>query len=441
MEMTRSMLKGKNLSNKYWAEAVACAVYILNRSPTKIVMNMIPQQAWSGKHHSVSHFRIFGCIANAHVPKETRSKLDDKSENCIFIGYDKHSKAYKLFNPITKKVVLSRDVVFKEEESWDGNIEKTISHTTTMPYEDQKGKSQGHQGEQEEQSNQQEGISEGESSQIQVEQGESSRPQLSNESNPTVASLRPRLKASLDALPNLQILRLQNNSLQGEIPSNLASLSEILILNIADNRFKGEILEKLGMLTKLRSLHMGKNNLQGLLPSTLRNLSYLQVLDVGENNLTGNIPGWIANCSSLRVLVMRSNNFEGKLPPQISQMEEFQILDISSNLLFGQIPSQLGLLDSLGYLNLPYNNLSGRIPRDGHMLTFYNSSSYLGNPHLWGCPLERNCSLPHLQQSAPPVPTMDDEEERDEGFPWFWMCFGLAVGMGFSTVVMVLTLH
>ncbi|KAH9310793.1 hypothetical protein KI387_025828, partial [Taxus chinensis] len=85
--------------------------------------------------------------------------------------------AYKLFNPITKKFVLSRDVVFKEEESWDGNIDKTISGTTTMPYEDQKEKGQGDQGEQEEQSNQQEGISEGESSQIQVEQGESSSPQ------------------------------------------------------------------------------------------------------------------------------------------------------------------------------------------------------------------------------------------------------------------------
>jgi hypothetical protein len=144
MEMARSMLKGKNLSNEYWAEAVACAVYILNRSPTKIVRDMIPQQAWSGKHHSVSHFKVFGCIAYAHVPKQTRSKLDDKSEKCIFIGYDEQSKAYKLFNPITKKVIVSRDVVFKEEESWDGNIDKTITGTT-IPYEEQREKGQGEQ--------------------------------------------------------------------------------------------------------------------------------------------------------------------------------------------------------------------------------------------------------------------------------------------------------
>jgi hypothetical protein len=66
MEMARNMLKGKNLSNEYWVEAVACAVYILNRSPTKIVRDMIPQQTWSSKHHNVSHFKVFGCIAYAH---------------------------------------------------------------------------------------------------------------------------------------------------------------------------------------------------------------------------------------------------------------------------------------------------------------------------------------------------------------------------------------
>ena len=134
--MARSLFKGKNVSNEYLAEAVASTVYILNKSPTKIVRDMIPQQAWSGKHHILSHFKVFGCIAYAHMPKQTRSKLDDKSEKCIFIGYDEQSKAYKLSNPITKKVIVSRDVVFKEEESWDGNIDKTIIGTKIL-YEEQ----------------------------------------------------------------------------------------------------------------------------------------------------------------------------------------------------------------------------------------------------------------------------------------------------------------
>ena len=42
MEMTRSMLKEKHLPNEYWAEAVACSAYILNRCPTKAVINKTP---------------------------------------------------------------------------------------------------------------------------------------------------------------------------------------------------------------------------------------------------------------------------------------------------------------------------------------------------------------------------------------------------------------
>jgi hypothetical protein len=63
------------------------------------------------------------------VLKQTRSKLDDKSEKCIFIGYDEQSKASKLFNHIIKKFIVSKDVVFKEDKSWDGNIDKTITST------------------------------------------------------------------------------------------------------------------------------------------------------------------------------------------------------------------------------------------------------------------------------------------------------------------------
>ena len=45
MDMVRSMLKAKHLPNDYWAEAVHCAVYILNIFPTKAVMNKVPEEA------------------------------------------------------------------------------------------------------------------------------------------------------------------------------------------------------------------------------------------------------------------------------------------------------------------------------------------------------------------------------------------------------------
>ncbi|GKA41574.1 retrovirus-related pol polyprotein from transposon TNT 1-94, partial [Tanacetum coccineum] len=62
-------------------------------------------------------------IAYVHASQK-RSKLDDRSEKHVFVGYDKQSKGYKLYNPVTRKVVVSRDVEFDEEESWDWSIEE-----------------------------------------------------------------------------------------------------------------------------------------------------------------------------------------------------------------------------------------------------------------------------------------------------------------------------
>jgi len=46
--------------------------------------------------------------------------LDDKVEKTIFIRY-KHG-GYKLYNQITKKVIISRDVTFVEDEEWEWNV-------------------------------------------------------------------------------------------------------------------------------------------------------------------------------------------------------------------------------------------------------------------------------------------------------------------------------
>ncbi|GMJ04996.1 hypothetical protein HRI_004168800 [Hibiscus trionum] len=79
---------------------------------------MTPNEAWSGKKPGIGHLKIFGCIAYAHIPEQIRKKLDDRGEKCIFIGYDERSKAYRLYNPLTKELIISRDVEFDEAEYW-----------------------------------------------------------------------------------------------------------------------------------------------------------------------------------------------------------------------------------------------------------------------------------------------------------------------------------
>jgi hypothetical protein len=67
-------------------------------------------------------------LAYAHVPDTDRHKLEAKSRKCIFIGYNTESNAYKLYDPINRKVVISRDVIFYERlphvhtSKWKGEV-------------------------------------------------------------------------------------------------------------------------------------------------------------------------------------------------------------------------------------------------------------------------------------------------------------------------------
>ena len=81
--------------------------------------------------------RVFGCVAYAHVPDQLRKKLDSKGEKCVFIGYCDESKAYKLYNPSTKNLIVSRDVQFCKEEAWDGSVEKTVNMKTSLSHEEE----------------------------------------------------------------------------------------------------------------------------------------------------------------------------------------------------------------------------------------------------------------------------------------------------------------
>ncbi|MCO5613004.1 hypothetical protein L7F22_067277 [Adiantum nelumboides] len=133
VEMAWSMIKSKGLPNIFWAEAVNTAVYILNRSYTKAVKDMTPLQAFSGKKPSLSHFKIFGSDCYVHMPDASRTKWDAKSQKCIFLGYSEESKGYRLYNPTTKKIVISRDAVFAEQPHHEEEDEDSSFENQEIP--------------------------------------------------------------------------------------------------------------------------------------------------------------------------------------------------------------------------------------------------------------------------------------------------------------------
>jgi hypothetical protein len=60
-------------------------------------------------------------VAYAKISYARMTKLDDKSEKCIYIRYGDKKMGYKLYNSITKKVIISRDVIFKKDKTWQQN--------------------------------------------------------------------------------------------------------------------------------------------------------------------------------------------------------------------------------------------------------------------------------------------------------------------------------
>ncbi|CAA6674417.1 unnamed protein product [Spirodela intermedia] len=111
--------QGKGAPGWFWGEAVATAVYILNRCPTKSMDGMTPFEVWHGKKPAVHHLKVFGCIAYVLNMTPHLKKLEDRGRKMIFIGYECGSKAYCAYDPTTRRVHVTRDVVFDENAQWD----------------------------------------------------------------------------------------------------------------------------------------------------------------------------------------------------------------------------------------------------------------------------------------------------------------------------------
>ncbi|KAL5863382.1 hypothetical protein ACOSQ3_000896 [Xanthoceras sorbifolium] len=116
-ERVRCMLSNAKLPNSFWGEAMRTAVDLINLSPSVPLNYDVPERVWTGKDVSYKHLKVFGCRAFVHIPKDERSKLDGKAKQCIFVGHAHEEFGYRLWDPVNKRIIRSRDVVFLEDQT------------------------------------------------------------------------------------------------------------------------------------------------------------------------------------------------------------------------------------------------------------------------------------------------------------------------------------
>ncbi|KAD7480463.1 hypothetical protein E3N88_03599 [Mikania micrantha] len=129
--MTRSLLKAMSLPQNFWGEGVLHAIYILNRSPTKALNNQTPYEAFKGRKPNIQHIRVFGCVGYVKVLTTDQRKLDDRCTKMVHLGTQPKTKAYRMFDPETGRIHVSRDVQFDETKAW--NWEKDSETTEPRP--------------------------------------------------------------------------------------------------------------------------------------------------------------------------------------------------------------------------------------------------------------------------------------------------------------------
>jgi hypothetical protein len=137
MDRVRSMLSGVGIVEEFWVEAVETARYLVNMSPSSMLVDTTPNEVCSGKNPSVAHIKLFGCDAFVHVPKGKRRKMDKKTVKCIFIRYKEGIKGYKLWDPASRRIIYNRDVFFREfrGKSEPGEVFQTDNYPDTMRFE------------------------------------------------------------------------------------------------------------------------------------------------------------------------------------------------------------------------------------------------------------------------------------------------------------------
>ncbi|UYV77157.1 hypothetical protein LAZ67_14003462 [Cordylochernes scorpioides] len=117
LDLVRSTISRSGLPKASWAELTHTAAYVRNRVLNNHNGESTPYELWTGNKPSLKHLRAIGCQVFVHIPRQVRkSKLERRAVKGNLVGYALRGRGYRVWIPEMKRVVESRDCVFKESD-------------------------------------------------------------------------------------------------------------------------------------------------------------------------------------------------------------------------------------------------------------------------------------------------------------------------------------
>ncbi|GJS60753.1 ribonuclease H-like domain-containing protein [Tanacetum coccineum] len=116
IEAARTMLADSLLPTTFWAETVSTACYIFNRVRVTKPQNKTPYELLFGHKPIISYIRPFGCHVTILDTLSVLGKFDGNSDEGFLVSYSLNSKAYRVYNLVTKRVEVNLHVNFLEDK-------------------------------------------------------------------------------------------------------------------------------------------------------------------------------------------------------------------------------------------------------------------------------------------------------------------------------------
>ena len=128
----RCTLTDSGLPEFLWGELMFTTAFLGNRAPHSAIVMQSPYKLLRGTEPDLRLLRVIGARAFVHIEMHSQ-KLELKTVEGRLVGYSNNSKSYRVYDPVIRRIMESRNVIFIETPSRLLPPPSEVSHTQLLP--------------------------------------------------------------------------------------------------------------------------------------------------------------------------------------------------------------------------------------------------------------------------------------------------------------------